>query len=88
MTNIVAKIGQNPTFIAFNAHCWFAYAIVYTLPWHAALALGVVAAAAVKEFWFDAHYETNPPQTAVDNLTDWLGYCFGVLLAMLAVVLL
>ena len=31
MRNLLTRI-VTPNFIAFNAHCWFAYAIVYTSP--------------------------------------------------------
>ena len=69
-----------PAFVAFQAHTWFAYAIVFTfgehmLPW-------VVGAAAVKEFYIDKHFESA--QSFLDNLEDWLGYLAGATLAALA----
>jgi hypothetical protein len=33
------------------------------------LAIGVLPAAGVKEFWFDVRYENG--QTFIDNLEDW-----------------
>jgi ABC-type uncharacterized transport system permease subunit len=80
---LIATIGVNPYFIAFNAHCWFAFAIMtfaHNLSWWA---FGVcVLLAGVKEFWFDAHYET-PKQTFMDNFTDFLGYLTGLLIGAL-----
>jgi hypothetical protein len=83
----MAKIGQNEEFIAFQAHCWFAYAVTLTV-WLLGyrfffVSVVVVLAAAVKEFWFDARYEKLPPQTAEDNLVDFVGYLSGVALATL-----
>ena len=47
ITELVARIGTNPRWIAFNAHCWFAFALVIVLssacgyaPLWAVLALG------------------------------------------------
>ena len=68
-----------PKFVAFQAHCWFAYALVFTFPvmlWY------VIAGAAVKEFYVDKHYESH--QTFRDDLEDWGGYCSGVVLAVAA----
>lgn len=83
--NFIAKLGENPAFIAFNAHCWFAFSAVYVAGAHGydleAAALGFVLAAA-KEFWFDATYETNPPQTFDDNIEDFAGYLAGIVLAL------
>jgi hypothetical protein len=76
----VAKIGVNPTFIAANAHCWFAFAVIVTAH-RPVLALPALAAAAVKEFYFDAHYEV-PKQTFTDNATDFAGYALGIALAV------
>ena len=82
MAALIARIGTNPTFIAAMAHCWFAYAIVYTAHrWW--VAIPVVLLAAAKEFAFDARYE-QPKQTLVDNLTDWAGYSAGAALAVAA----
>lgn len=69
-----------PTFVAFNAHTWFAafvvsQAIARGVPVGIA-ATGALALAALKEFGIDAHLESG--QTFRDNLTDWLGYAVGV----------
>jgi hypothetical protein len=77
--SILDKI-VTPAFVTFQAHCWFAYAVVFTFGaryW--AIALG---AAAVKEFYVDKHFEAN--QSFHDNLKDWIGYATGVGLAVLA----
>lgn len=79
--NLIAKIGQNPIFITWMAHMFFAYAIVYTFHAHW-IPLTVIAIAAVKEFYFDKHFETG--QTFMDNLIDFAGYTSGVLLALAA----
>jgi hypothetical protein len=79
LTAFIATTGTNPEFVAFMAHMWFAYAVVKTSG-HYLVALPVLALAAFKEFYFDARYE-SPKQTFRDNLTDWLGYTTGALLA-------
>ena len=82
--SLIAKIGTNPYFIAFNAHCWFAFAFMaFTFQLDSVFrwiifGLGIIIAG-IKEFWFDANYET-PKQTFVDNGTDFLGYLSGLLL--------
>jgi hypothetical protein len=70
-----------PAFVAFQAHCWFAYAVcvsihtVWVFPASAVLA-------GVKEFVIDKNFETD--QTFSDNLQDFLGYVTGIILAILA----
>ena len=69
-----------PAFVAFQAHCWFAYAVIFTFgarwwPY-------VLGAAAFKEFYIDKHFEAH--QSFSDNLQDWVGYAVGVGLALLA----
>ncbi|MFI5091078.1 MAG: hypothetical protein ACHP7P_13565, partial [Terriglobales bacterium] len=82
LTALIARIGTNPDFIAANAHCWFAFAIVTVVMPHWALVPAVaVPAAAIKEFWFDANYEV-PHQTFMDNLEDFGGYMLGILLGI------
>lgn len=78
--NLLTKI-VTPGFIAFNAHCWFAYAIAVTFhqPWVVPAAL---LAAGIKEFYIDKHFEVG--QTFTDNLTDFAGYSAGILLAIFA----
>jgi len=83
LTSAIAKIGTNPTFIAQNAHCWFAFSVLVTLH------LGFIDSsiwlfiapllgfAALKEFWFDATYEM-PKQTFEDNMLDFGGYALGL----------
>lgn len=76
--DMIAKVGVNPYFIAFNAHCWFAFAVMTFLPYWPTLFVGFVLAG-VKEFYFDANFE-RPHQTFFDNLTDFLGYAAGLLI--------
>jgi len=45
-----------------------------------AVVLPALALAAIKEFWFDATYET-PKQTFANNATDFGGYSLGIGLA-------
>ncbi len=69
-----------PAFIAFQAHCWFAYAILLTFgprAWPYA-----TAAAAVKEFVIDPHFETG--ETVVTGIPDFAGYAAGIILGLLA----
>jgi hypothetical protein len=75
----LATLGQNQQWVAFWAHFGVAALIVENLSFGHPLALtGVIlAAAAVKEFWYDATYEKNPQQTFADNLEDWLGWSLG-----------
>lgn len=76
ISSTIAAIGENPYWVAGNAHFWFAAFILHEVP--NPILLGVVlVAAAVKEFYFDAKYETDPPQTALDNWTDFAGYAAG-----------
>lgn len=85
LSTFVARVGVNPMFIAAMAHAGVAnfvvtVAIHHVSPWIVApLVLGV---AAWKEFWFDARNEV-PKQTFEDNLTDWLGYAAGTIIALL-----
>lgn len=91
LRTLIADVGESPNFVAAMAHFWFAWSVVITLhlslprvpAWSVAIA--IVAVAAVKEFWFDARYERNPPQTFIDNLQDFAGYSAGALLAFLFV---
>jgi hypothetical protein len=76
--NILEKI-VTPGFIAFQAHCWFAYAVCYTFN-YSFVPISVIAAAGIKEFYIDKHFEVG--QSFKDNLTDFSGYLTGVLLAL------
>jgi len=85
LSSWVSKLGQSMQFVAFWAHFGVAALVVEHTPHHS-LMVGIVAAlAAVKEFWYDAKYETNPPQTFLDNLEDWLGWTLGAILGLLFV---
>jgi hypothetical protein len=78
ITALIATIGQNPNFIAFNAHWGFAYfAVTVGVPWYVA-----IIAAAVKEFWFDPRYETDQ-NIWPDGALDFTGYLTGIVLRML-----
>ena len=88
LAKIVAALGESADFVAFQAHCWFAFALVYytvghgtSLWWTAGFA---AVAALLKEWWFDATQEKNPPQTFADNALDSLGYLTGIGLAIAA----
>ena len=76
--SILDKI-VTPAFVTFQAHCWFACTMilvfgVHAWPW-------MLAAAAVKEFYIDKHFETN--QSFHDNLKDWIGYAVGTGIGLL-----
>ena len=77
ISSLIARVGSNPVWIAANAHFWFAFSgmLIFHGSWVALAVLLLVAA--VKEFWFDATHETTPPQTAMDNITDFIGYAAG-----------
>jgi hypothetical protein len=76
--NLISKLGQNAQFVGGCAHFFFAGYVVFALHSYAlATAIVITAGASVKEFWFDAKYETAPPQTFVDNLEDFLTYAAG-----------
>ena len=59
---------------------WFAYAVCFTFP-HPGVWIIAVCAAAFKEYYIDKHFEVN--QAFGDNTMDFLGYCSGILLAIL-----
>ncbi len=76
-SNWVATTGTTPAFIAFWAHAGAAFMVCIVLgvpPW------AVLIYAAIKEYWFDKHYE-KPPQTFRDNSQDFAGYAAGAGLA-------
>lgn len=76
--SILDKI-VTPAFIAFQAHCWFACAMILVFGPHAWAY--VLVGAAIKEFIIDKHFEAN--QSFKENLTDWVGYAVGTGLALL-----
>ena len=78
----IAVTGTDPEFIAFNAHCWFAFMLVSISPDKPWAVIGVNVFALLKEFWFDKHFE-QPPQTFHENLLDFVGYSIGAALAFL-----
>ena len=78
----IAQVGESPFFITLNAHFWAAGFVVLASPPHAAVFAGTLLAAAIKEFYFDAKYETTPKQTTFDNVTDFLGYAAGAALGL------
>lgn len=80
LSTILQKI-VTPGFITYNAHVWFSYAVVFTFYKPEVAAVAVVAAG-VKEFYIDKHFEAD--QSFTDNLTDFSGYCVGVVLAVAA----
>ena len=92
MSNILAyitKVTQSPNFITFMAHFWFLFALVVSFYYmhHGSIAFVCVltAIAAAKEFFYDLHYELNPPQTLMDSVKDFSGYFSGAWLATLFV---
>ena len=74
----IAAFGQNIQAVAACAHFFAAGYLIFLFSGHALwAAVGITVYAAVKEFWFDAHYEANPPQTTLDNFEDFAGYAAG-----------
>lgn len=84
-TNEVASLGQNIQFVAACAHFFAAAYAISHLPIHLRIyaACAVTVAAAIKEFWFDAKYEKNPPQTFMDNLQDFASWTAGAWMGVL-----
>ncbi len=80
LKNLIAKLGTNLDFVAFNAHWGVVFAVLAFYP-HMWLAIVLAAFAAWKEFYFDAKYEV-PKQTFLNNLTDFTGYALGIALAI------
>lgn len=87
----IAKVGQSPEFVVAMAHAWFACSVLLILAhWGLTLWIGApvcIAIAAAKEFWFDLHYETLPPQTLLDSALDFSEYMAGLALAVLIITL-
>lgn len=89
LLNWIATTGENPKFIAAMAHCWFAAFVVgsahrWGLDVRIYVYLTVLIVAGIKEFYFDARYEKNPPQTTADNIEDFMGYVVGAAIGMWA----
>jgi hypothetical protein len=81
----VAALGQNIQFVAFAAHAGVGALAILTLSEYAPQfgswpAIVLIVGGGIKEFYFDAKYETNPPQTFTDNLEDFVGWGLGALL--------
>lgn len=80
----VAALGQNIQFVAYMAHMGVTALIVeHTGRWRPYVAVAVVVASAIKEFYFDARYEKDTPQTFLDNLQDFAGYLSGATLGLM-----
>jgi hypothetical protein len=84
--NLFSKVAQSPLTAAFFAHSGVAFFAMFLgsrtdIPlWHCAMA--AVVAAAVKEFYIDIHFETDPPQTYADSAGDFVGYLVGIAAAV------
>lgn len=80
-------------FLADMGHFAWAFGIVLTAAYLSDTSLktlGIVsvvgiALAAAKEFFYDARFEQNPPQTFSDNMTDFVGYVLGVVGAWIVI---
>ena len=85
LKTLFSGVAESETFIAFNAHCWFAFAMVaIALRFHAdllAVMFIAVTLAAFKEFYIDLKYESTPPQTFADSVDDFCGYMTGLIIA-------
>lgn len=86
MSNFLQRL-VTPAFVTFQAHCWFAYAVVFTpyafqRPWATMAALVWAALFAIKEFYVDKHFELD--QTFRVNLADFSGYATGITLGLFA----
>ena len=79
----ISNLGQSIQFVAFCAHLFAAAYIVDRFNNKLLVASLITLYAAGKEFWFDAKYEKNPPQTFKDNIEDFLGYALGAWMAVL-----
>ena len=76
----VAALGQNQQFLGFVSHAATAALIVQNLPHPFIIGLVIIIIGGVKEFYFDAVYETTPKQTEMNNLEDFFGWVFGATL--------
>lgn len=78
---------NNPNVLAQFGHAGVSYAILLTIDrfhpsWFWYAAAGMMLWATLKEFWYDANYET-PKQSFRNNLTDFSFYGLGTGLAVL-----
>lgn len=78
LATFVARVGQLPSWLADQAHIWFAAWVVLAathLFGHEPYWIGgVVVAAMLKEFVFDIKVEKD---SWTGSLIDFAGYCFG-----------
>jgi hypothetical protein len=79
-SNFIARMGQNIQFVAFFAHAGVAALVVEHSPHRWIVAGAVMVAGGIKEYWFDARDETDPPQTFWDNTEDFVGWTTGAIL--------
>jgi hypothetical protein len=85
---------SNTQFLAFMAHGGVFGFIMMTVgmfsgfsyAWLAVVSCMLLITAAIKEFWYDRSYE-QPPQSALDNIEDFVGYFSGVALAWIMVLI-
>jgi hypothetical protein len=84
LKTFISAVGSNPGFIAWNAHWGFAFFVVIAAMhfrhpgWFWPVIGACVVLAAVKEFWFDKHFELSPAQGFGDNLIDFCAYMSGL----------
>jgi hypothetical protein len=80
----ITDVGSNPKFIAWNAHWGFSFFVVIAVmhfrqpSWFWPVIAACVVLAAIKEFWFDKHFELAPPQCFTDNRIDFCAYLSGL----------
>jgi hypothetical protein len=77
----IAALGQSIQFVAFWAHLGVSGLLVilaYKLGFGPYMVGTILAGGAIKEYYFDARYENNPPQTFLDNSEDFVGWLAGV----------
>lgn len=78
VSTFIADLGENANFVASVAHAGAAFILVEHLPGRPLVwALAMTGYALVKEYWFDATYEHNPPQTFWNNTLDFATYMVG-----------
>jgi len=82
---LVNYLNNSSWWASVNIHGWFACTLVYQLGrvWSIWIVAGIFAAiTAVKEYYWDAHFEV-PPQQFLGSTIDWAGYLAGTGLALL-----
>ncbi|MGH7745928.1 MAG: hypothetical protein ACREQ5_14290 [Candidatus Dormibacteria bacterium] len=87
----ISSIGENNTFISFNAHCWFAFSLIIGCSrwlYYKDLIVVSIIIFAFKEYVFDMLYEESPPQTWLDSTQDFAGYITGTCLASIWIITL